>query len=143
MNNLRLSLMTGLVLLAAIVLFTMNFSSYSPGFQQGKTLSSDEVRGMAVEHRSVLYVLNYDQQKQMIDWINQSVVVKEPLPPAQDPSIGAKKIVIYLFDEQPSIELIPLKYDADGNLLFSYQGKLKRETSGGRLKKFLSTTYDN
>lgn len=137
MSNMNIFWLTLAALVAGVILLLMNFSTYSP-FKQ---FSKNSVSGMAVEHNGELYTLSYEQQTAMIDLINKSVSAKET--PAQDPSIDVKKIVVYPLGNQKSFDLIPLTYTPEGNLLFTLQGKVRKDVSGGELKQLLSTTYDH
>ncbi len=141
MSNFNIFLMTTLAFLAIAALFVMNFSSYfSFG---GGSLSSELIGGSAVEHKKILYTLNFDQQNRLIDFINQSDVAKDQKSVTQDPNIDVKKIVFYLLENKNNIEIIPLNYDSQGNLFFSFREKIRKDTSQGKLKKLLSETYDN
>jgi hypothetical protein len=143
MSNFYIFLMTALVFLAVVALFVINFSSYGSFTSSSPTLSKDWIGGIEVEHKNVPYVLNYDQQNKLINWINQSVEVKGSQKPAQSSTIDVTKITIYRLDGQPNIEITPLNYEKGGNLLFAYEEKIRRDTSGGELKTLLSETYDN
>lgn len=104
-------------------------------------MSAGSISGSAVEHNNELYTLNLVQQNQLIDFINGSVQAKEQN--SQSGPVDIKRILIYQFDLQPEIEISPLSYDSSDNLIFTFEGKLRHDTSGGKLKKLLSETYDH
>lgn len=143
MSNFNLYLMTALVFLAVVALFVINFSSYASFGGSSLSLSKNDIGGVAVEHKGQLYVLNYDQQNQLIDWLNQSVAADEQKTSQREPTLNVDKIIVYPLDGKTDIEISPLKYDAQGNLIFVYGERVRRDTTGGELKKLLSQTYDN
>lgn len=127
--------------LAVAALFIVNFSSYLPIPGIAKSFSKDEVRGMAVEHDRSLFTLNFEQQNQAIDFLNQASVAKEQSPAKS--AIPIQKIIIYPFGNQQPIEIATIAFDNADNLLFRYKDKVMQDTSKGKFKQLLSETYDH
>lgn len=142
MSNFNIFLMTLLVSLAVIALCIINFTSYFPSWST-PSLSTGSISGSAVEHKRILFTLNYDQQNNVIDYLNQSVVAKNQETQPQDSTMDVKRIIFYMLNNQPNIEVFPINYDPEGNMLFSIGGKIRKDTSKGKLKNLLSDTYDN
>lgn len=145
MTNRTLIYLTGLVFLGMIILFALNMTSILTGTPENQTyLKYNNVRGIAVSYHHLLYTLNFKQQNKVIDILNRAVHVIGLKPgKRQKPTID--NIVIYQFDDQPNLDIIPVAY-IDNNLVFSVpQWDSKNyfmEISNGDLQRLLSQTYD-
>lgn len=143
MSNKVLFLMTGLVVACIIVLLVLNAIPliWTPSTE--KYLKFNEVRGVAVEHKDKLYTLNFNQQNDLIGYLNKSVPISTQVT-EEKPKLEVSKIVIYLFGS-PDIEIIPIEY-RNNDLIFSSpdwnRSGLMKDMSGGAMKKLLSQTYD-
>lgn len=145
MSNRTLIYMTGLVLLGMGILFALNLGQILIGSPPNQTyLKYNEVRGIAVKHRQLLYTLNFAQQNSTIDILNQSLLLAEVKPGTTQP-VDIEQIIIYQFEGKPDIILTPIAY-VDQQLvyqspLWSPQGYFM-EVSVGEFKKLISQSYD-
>jgi hypothetical protein len=145
MNNRTLFTLTGIVLLGMTILLGLNIKTILTGEPENQTyLKYNQVRGIAVQHKELLYTLNFKQQNQVISILNQSVRVLG-LKPGKRQRPDVAKIIIYQFNEQPDLVITPLVY-VDNNLVYSIpqwnpNGDLM-EVSEGVLKELLPETYD-
>lgn len=145
-SNRFLVFMTALVLLGMGVLFVINFNSILGGKPIGQTyLEYNDVRGIAIKHKDSLYTLNFSQQNQLIDFINQSIKIQD----YEKQSISKpdfQQIIIYLFNGKPDLILEPVGY-MNENLIYTNKewnpSGYMRDVSAGSLKRFLSETYDH
>lgn len=107
-------------------------------------LKFNAVKGMAVEHKDVLYTLSFKQQNDVISIINGAIPVLGVKPDKREkPEVT--KIIVYQFNQEPDIVITPIAY-VNQNLVFSApkwnpDGYLM-EVSQGDLHKLLSLTYD-
>lgn len=139
MSNRTLFWMAMIILGAMGVLFLVNMVAFLKGPPPEQYISHNEVRGMAVEYKDKLYTLNFDQQNQVIGWLNSAIPVDEAVVEGE---VDVERIIIYRF-KQPEIELKPVTYK-DGILIFSatdWSVDLLRETSEGKLKQMLQESY--
>lgn len=136
--------MTIAVLLGIGGLFVINLNSIFTGQTTPQTyIKHNDVRGMAVKHKGLLYTLNFDQQNQLINIFNQSIRIAE-IKPEANKNTKIEQIVIYRFD-MPELKITPLAY-LDHELIYSIpewnaNGYLI-DVSNGELEKLLAQTYD-
>jgi len=107
-------------------------------------LQYNDVNGMSVEHGNLLFTLNFEQQNDVIKFVNTAISIEKPVLSNSNTPLPYRKIVVYRFDA-PNIEISPLGFEND-NLVFTAsvwnQNKPLMERSGGQLKKLLEQTYD-
>jgi hypothetical protein len=128
--------------LMVLVLFGISISvppKTPPGLLR---LDYNHVRGSAVEHQ-VPYTLNFEQQNALITYVNAAETSN--MQPSTAAPTPYSKIIIYRFNA-PNTIITPLTYIGD-NLLFSTpewnEGKPLLDTSQGKLKHLLETSYDH
>lgn len=144
-SNRAVFYMTFLVLAAMAALFIINFKGILGGQVISQTyLKPNFVRGMAVKHKQLIYTLNFQQQNQIVDILNQSVKTQQVKPGKQQvPEI--EQIIIYQFDGKPDLIITPLAY-VDNELIYTNpawnSNGYMMEVSNGQLQKLLSQTYD-
>lgn len=145
MNNRTLVFMTVLVLTGMGVLLGLNLASLMKGKPISQVyLQNNDVRGMAIRHNQLLYTLNFNQQNELIQMINQSdKIINIPEGNRQKPDV--ESIIVYQFGGAKDLEITPLTY-VNNNLVFSVpqwnpEGYLM-DVSEGNLKRLLSQTYD-
>jgi hypothetical protein len=136
--------MTLLVLVAIAALFAINLTQIFEGDSPAQNyLKFNHVRGMAVRHKQLLYTLNFDQQNDVIQFLNRSVRLEAIKTEGQiKPEID--KIIVYLFEEPSKIEITPIAY-IDRNLIYSapqWGEGYFMDVSDGQLQHLLSQTYD-
>jgi len=147
MNYRTLVVLTTLVILGIALLFAINFANLLRGEVPNQTyLRYNQVRGIAVSREQLLYTLNFQQQKQVIDSLNTAVAITDIRQVKRDPP-DFEKIVIYQFEGEPDIIIKPLAY-VDGDLIFSAPQwqppkDYLMELSAWNLRNLLSTTYDH
>ncbi len=145
MSNRTLIYATVLVVASMLVLLGLNLSSILTGEPTTpRYLHRNQIRGMAVGHRQLLYTLNFAQQNQIVDLLNEAIQV-EGIPSGNREAPDIDALVVYTFDDKPEVKLQPIAY-IDHNLLFSApawtsSGYLM-ERSEGDLQKLLSLAYD-
>lgn len=135
---------TTLVILSLLILITALFHLRTPPSQ--KLLSYNDVNGIVIEKNSLLYTLNFQQQNELIDFLNHAALNDPPiLSESPDQSVvkpSYTKIAVYRFDG-PDIEISPIAY-IDGQLLFTstswYNGKQLMDSSKGALKQILENS---
>ena len=147
MNNRLLLYLTLVVIGCMGIVLIMNFSRIFVERQNQKYLNYNDVRGIALEHNSLLYTLNFEQQNNLIYYFNQALPTTKnnPNQASSSKSLDFSKLIIYRFNS-PDLIAIPIAYDAYDNLLFSIpewnpEGYM-RDFSQGSLKYLISTTYD-
>ena len=108
-------------------------------------LKLNDVRGIAVEHKNKLYTLNFEQQNELIGYLNKAIPTSLEEEKGRKPSSDISKIVIYRFNK-PDLVLTPIRYDKN-NLIFSSpewnRDGFMKDVSGGNLQTLLSKTYDS
>ena len=136
--------MTFAVILGMVVLLVVNMVQILSNPKKGKYLPFNEVKGMAINHKGLLYTLNFDQQNSVIDYLNLSLPVGEAALKYNAGPLDFTQLVVYRFNK-PDLVITPVQYDGN-NLIFSCkewnpQGYLK-DISYGSLKDLIATTYD-
>lgn len=146
MNNRTVLFMTLAVLAGMAILFAINLQGILGGKAPSQPyLQYNDVRGIAVKHDGKLYTLNFDQQKQLIEMLNQSDKV-ERLGEGSREAVNFEEIIIYRFESKPDWVVTPITY-INNNLFYSMpewnsKGYLM-DVSEGKLKKLISQTYDH
>lgn len=146
MTNRALFILISLTVVAMLALLGLNMTSLLTGSSPPETyLKYNEVRGMEVGYQGLMYTLNFKQQNEIIEILNRSVKIVG-LKPGKREKPSIQKIIVYQFDNQPNLEILPIAY-IDKNLVFSVpqwspDGYLM-EMSDGYLHQLLSQTYDS
>lgn len=131
----------GVIALFLVILLNVIPFFWTPGTDT--YIRQDAVRGMAIKRKDLLYTLNFDQQKRVVDILNRAIPVGDPKSVATDPPLDFQAIVIYRFD-QPDITIIPLRW-VEKNLLFSaieWSESHLLEVSHDELFALIPTTFD-
>ena len=117
MNNRTFNIL-GLIVLSVVgLLFLINLRQYLFADKQEGFLIQDRINGMAVLHKKKLYTLSFDQQKEVVRLLNQSLPVKGVGSDQSKEEPDFDKIVIYLFDADP-INVTPLAWTDRSSCLF-------------------------
>lgn len=141
--------MTALVLVAILVLLMMNFAPkattlFTSTDTKQPFFPANDIRGMAVEHKGLLYTLNYDQQRLAADAILRSVEVKEKNYMVKKETTPFDKIIIYRFNAS-DVEIYPIQLK-ESNWIFSIPQVDSKmyylELSGGELNTMLNHSFD-
>lgn len=138
--------MTLLVLIGMGILFFLNLNQMREGTTgSGTYLKYNDVRGIAIKHKDLLYTLNFDQQNRIIDILNQSIQIQK-IPAGQRQAPDFQQLIIYRFEDQPDLIITPTTY-LNNELVYSMpqwnpNGYMK-EVSVGELRKLISQTYDH
>lgn len=145
MSNRTLFYLTLLVLAGMAVLLGLNLSSIFKGKPESQPyLQYNGVRGMAIEHKGLLYTLSFQQQNQVIELLNQVDSVQNVGKGSQQKP-DFTKLIVYLFDDKEDIVITPIAY-VNQDLVFSApQWSLNHyfmDVSEGQLQTLLSKTYD-
>ncbi len=143
-QNKNILILTLVVLAAMAILLALNIEQILLKPEAGKYIGLNEVRGIAIEHKGLMYTLNFEQQNSVIESLNRAIPIGKPPQEPADKSLNFSKLVIYRFNK-PDISLVPVRYE-EYNLIFNVpewnkNGYLK-DTSYGNLEKLLATTYD-
>ena len=159
-NNRTTAIMTAAVLAGFTIILLMNMASFF-GIESVKYLSPNMVRGIAIEHKGLLYTLNFDQQNRFIAILNRSIPISEAMvekrKSAQPADEEIQKIVVYRFNA-PDLEIRPKAYVERLNSASPQNAKepqamvlavkeltptgLLEETTAGELHQLFSETYD-
>lgn len=144
MSDRAIYVMTGLVTVCIVILLLLNAMPWIMTFNVEKYLKLNDVRGMAVEHKKKLYTLSFNQQNEVIGYLNQSIFLDDPIATDKKPKLEITKIVIYRFG-LPDLTITPIEYK-DDNLIFSSPdwnaNGLMKDVSQGGLKNVLAETFD-
>lgn len=145
MENRTLTLLLTLAILGMGTLITLNYLSFPEGTQSDRFISRNEVNGMAVEYRGLLYTLNFNQQNETLNILNRAVTVdKKSLQGREQSPIEFDQLVIYRFNK-PDITLTP-KALINQQLFFTVPewapGGFIQETDPGRLITLILSSYD-
>jgi hypothetical protein len=139
-------LLASLVLLACLsLLLALNLLPFLRSSTPEKYLQYNAVSGIAVEHRGLLYTLNFEQQNGFIDLINRALpITKEGIEHPSFEPVNFTKIVVTPFEGAP-IVFTPVENTAEG--LTTYCAELNpdgylKEPSQGKLVELLTQTYD-
>ncbi|MBN9378237.1 MAG: hypothetical protein BGO14_06180 [Chlamydiales bacterium 38-26] len=136
--------LTGLVVLCMIALLLFNSVPLIWSPPKEKYIKYNDVRGIAIEHEQKLYTLNFQQQNEVIGYVNKSLTTPQSSVKNVKSKLDFTKIIIYRFNA-PDMILIPIEYN-DNNLIFSNSelnpSGLMRDTSRGGLKNVLANAYD-
>lgn len=144
MSNRTLFWMTGLVIASMVLLLLLNSIPLIWTPKTEKYLKYNDVRGMAIEHKQKLYTLNFQQQNDLIGYLNQALPIPNSSIQNIKSAVDYTKIIIYRFGS-PDIEITPIEYK-NHNLVFyspDWNAKgLMREVSGGGLENLIPLTFD-
>jgi hypothetical protein len=130
-------------LIGMMLLFALNIIPYLTQNSLSTYIRQDAVLGMAIQHDGLLYTLNFDQQKEVIDILNRALPVDKYRSEPSDRPLDFEKIVIYRFDGS-QIDIKPLAWVRD-NLVFSapdWSIPPLKEVSKARLFEILQNSYD-
>lgn len=130
-----------IIIVGILFLFGMNVPIFFQNKNTQKTqelFSLENIKGMAIEHKSKLYTLNFNQQTQMVRLLNNNQLSTYAKKTPE--KLDFEKIVVYRFN-QPDLEIVPLAFE-QSQLLFAVDGKVFEELSNGKLKQLLTETYD-
>ncbi len=146
MNNRLLLNLTLVVVGCMAIILIMNLSRIFVEPLREKYLRYNDVRGSAIEHKSLLYTFNFEQQNELIKNLNHALpITKNSLNPSSPASLDFSKLIIYRF-KAPDLILTPIAYDEHENLIFSLPewnpDDYLQEISQGAMKELISTTYD-
>lgn len=153
-------IMTAAVLAGFTIIMIMNFAALL-GIVPSRYISPNDVRGMAIEHNSLLYTLNFEQQNTLVDIFNRAIPVGKEIVQSRQTNYPAmpevKKIIIYRFNA-PDIVITPVAFVSKSNsplktdstehlnLVFSVPewnpNGLLEEATSDEMQKVLLTTYD-
>jgi len=144
-SNRMIIYLTILVLIGMGILFLLNVNNILTGQPHSETfIKLNDVSGIGVKHQGLIYTLNFEQQNNMLNMLNQSLRIKNiETGTRKTPNID--QIIIYRFKDQSPIILTPVTY-LNTNLIFSNQewnpnGYLM-EVSQGRFNQLLTESYD-
>lgn len=139
-----ISFMTIVVLFGMAIILLLNLTTLLSPPPIEKYLSFNGVRGMDIQHDNKLYTLNFEQQNQLIAYINESISVGGGTPKSQAIPLNFTKLAIYRFDK-PDLVVNPIAYDGDDLVYqateWNAQGYLK-DTTQGSMKELIAGTYD-
>lgn len=144
MSNRTLFWMTGLGILGIAILLLMNALPMMGVSHSETYLKLNDVKGIAVEHNGKPYTLNFEQQNELIGYLNKSVPTTETASGSKKALLPISKIIIYRFNK-PELIITPVEYQ-NHQLIFSApewnREGLMKDKSGGSLEKLLSKTFD-
>jgi hypothetical protein len=143
MDNRTLSYLLFVVVAVMAIMVFLNFLGFWETSFPEKYISKNDVRGIDVEHKGKLWTLNFDQQNELINALNASIVTNENVVPVK---MEVDKIIIYQFNKRDII-ITPLNV-INGKLVFQApewtpQGNYLMEIKTGGIQYILSQTYDH
>lgn len=117
------------------VLVLINFYiAQSQNEQVYKFLSPYELRGMSVEQENISYTLNFKQQNQVLEILNNGTYMEKALVFQDNKSFDG--VTLYLFDGKPNIHLKTIG-EMDDNVIFQKDSGYLFEHSDGKLEEIL------
>lgn len=109
--------MTIAVVCGFAIILLMNLAALV-GIIPSRFISPNDVRGSAIEHKGLVYTLNFNQQNKLIEVLNRAVPISkkdfETRESKSAPTIPIQKIVIYRFNAS-DIEIKPVGYVSKSN----------------------------
>lgn len=144
MSNRTIFFLTAIVLVAMGVLLTLNLPDVLEGLPYEPYLKLPKIRNIEVVHKGKSYTLSFQQQKEMVSYINRSAAV-DKIKEGEKSEPDFEKIVIYLFHD-PDIELHPVVY-VDEDLIYSAPmwnpNGYMLDLSDGEMKKLIRQAYNS
>lgn len=144
MKNRTIYYLAGIALLTIGILFLFNLSSMFINPFPEHYIGHNRIKGMAIQHDGILFTLNFSQQNEAVDLINQAVTTSATDSFKQQSQQDFQKLVIYRFNA-PDITITPITM-IDNSYIFSVpefsENLLLKDTSQGRLKNVLSESYE-
>lgn len=136
--------MTGMVVAGILILLFLNIS---PGLfpqKQAGYISLNDVRGSAVFHNGKAFTLNFEEQTNLVDYLNRAVLVKKKDYSNPSKNFPFEKITLYLF-KNADVEIFPID-SSNQNLVLNIpawnQEFYFMDLSGGYLQKLLNSSFD-
>ena len=138
--------MTAAVVAGIFILLAMNLSTHLQITGPHEVfIKPGEVKGSSVEHKGKLFTLNFNQQNNLIDYLNTAVPVKKSDYENAVNKTEISKIILVRFNA-PDIEITPIGLEGK-NLVFSAptwnNSSYLMDLSGGQLVPLLESTYDH
>lgn len=144
MTNRSLFFLSGIAVFAILALFLLKLSPSSLSAVPEKYISHNDVRGSAIIYNDLPYTLNFEQQQNLIRYLNMAIPVGVKAFKIND-NLPVKKIIIYRFNA-PQIELSLITYDGK-DVIFSAPnwnpGGYLRDVSDGEFRKLLEGAHDH
>lgn len=145
MDNRSSLWLVGIVLVAMMALFTLKLAPFFQRLEPATGhLSAIDVEAVEVTHKGLPYILNMDQQEELVTLLNGSLPVKSEESPTSSTIPAVEKITIYRFD-LPTLELRPLFYIGNDLVYaapaWNHNGNM-RDVSQGALKELLAKSFD-
>ncbi len=134
-----------IAIIAILAIITLNVIPLFWGGSPETYIKQTDVRGMAIKYKDQLYTLNFDQQKRSIDIFNRALPVGDLPSKSYDPKLDFQQIIIYRFNNQPSIDITPIRW-VENNLLFKapdWSNSYLIEVSQDELHNMLQDAYPN
>ena len=145
MSNRMLTLFSLLILICIGALLAVKFLPYTAAAEgDGLFASRNGTRGSAVIHSSKPWTLNFEQQNDLISYLNEGENIGKELIENAPSQFPYSKIVIYQFDKG-DLTFTPVNYQGD-NIVFDAPQVVENgyvlEGSDGKLKQLLLGTFD-
>jgi hypothetical protein len=143
-SNQTIVFMIFIVLSCISLILVLNVAEIFSSPLNEKYIAYNDVRGVAVEKNNLLYTLNFDQQNQLIEYLNMAMPVgKTALMQTKTP-LNFTKIIVYRFNKSDLI-MTPLEIN-NQDLVFSIpdwnpNGYIKDITLG-KLNALIAETSD-
>lgn len=144
MSNKTLTISSLLIILCMAALFAAQFVPTLWVIETQTYATYNGTKGVSIEHQSLPWTLNFDQQNALISALNAGESIVPGLVKKNTEKFHFGKVTIYQFNK-PDIVLTPVSM-IDGDIVFQSDqvtetGFLK-EGSGGSLMQILSQAFD-
>lgn len=142
MNSRSLLYMTIAVVAAVVVIIVLNLVNAFKPANEDAYVQRTSVRTIAVVHNQKPYILNFEQQNQMIEFLNASrpTDIKKV-----DQKADFENMVLTLFNGK-EITVTPVGYDKDYGLVFTVEewdaNSNLKDPSKGQMKKLIGQAHD-
>lgn len=142
--NARSAIYATLVVAVAVGLLLLR--GLVPIIPEGKIstfLQANNVRGMEVVWKGQPYTLNFQQQQEMIEYINRSIPVGK-IRDSITSYPGLNKIVVYQFG-QPTVDLTPVDFNLNEfyfSALTWNPGGYLMDNSAGEMARLVESSHD-
>lgn len=139
MRNILIGLISFVFILFVASYFYLSFIQVKP---EGWFVNSEEVKGSAIQHKSSIYTLNFEQQNALIELLNRGKIVRANRSQQVNPEITA--ILIYLFNQDSPLALTPMTNDYSLFAISDWGGeRFLAAYEPKSLQLLLSSTYDH
>lgn len=145
MSNRTLLFMTVAVLAGVALLLLLNLTKLFQTVESGQYISRMEIKGATLIRNQKNYTLNYEEQTELVSYINRALLVKKDEIAQQGTPADFDKIILHRFS-LPDLTIVPVKMI--GNELVFTESTINpngwfKDTTHGELKTLINKASGN